>query len=94
VINEAPKQFTYVLTACFLQLFIALCLARVLRLHLSELMVAMMACVTSQGAAVAIAVARGWRGLVVPAVLAGLLGYASGTFVAILFYQFLVRFFN
>jgi hypothetical protein len=27
VINEAPKQFTYVLTACFLQLFIALCLA-------------------------------------------------------------------
>ncbi len=94
VINEAPKQFTYVLTACFLQLFIALCLARVLRLHLAELMVAMMACVTSQGAAVAIAVARGWRVLVVPAILAGLLGYACGTFVAILFYQFLIRFFN
>ena len=92
VINEAPKQFTYVLTACFLQLFIALCLARLLRLHLSELIVAMMACVTSQGAAVAIAVARGWQGLIVPAILAGLLGYACGTFVAILFYQLLVRF--
>ena len=92
VINDAPKQFTYVLTACFLQLFIALCLARVLRLHLSELIVAMMACVTSQGAAVAIAVARGWRALIVPAVLAGLLGYACGTFVAILFYQLLTRF--
>ncbi len=92
VMNEAPKQLTYVLMACFLQLIIALCLARFLRLRLSELMVAMMACVTSQGAAVAIAVARGWRALVVPAVLAGLLGYACGTFVAVLFYQLLTRF--
>lgn len=92
VINEAPLQFSYVMSACFLQLFIALLLARVLGLRLSELTVAMMACVTSQGAAVAVAVARGWHGLVVPAILAGLLGYALGTFVAILFYQTLVTF--
>jgi len=85
VLDKAPLQLAYVLCACVLQAVLALGLARLLGLRFSELLVAMMACVTSQGAAVSVAVARGWRELVTPAVLAGLLGYASASFIAALF---------
>ena len=92
VLDKAPLQLVYVLCACVVQAALALSIARLLGLRFSELLVAMMACVTSQGAAVSVAVARGWRDLVTPAVLAGLLGYASASFIAALFARVLSMF--
>jgi len=54
-----------------------------LRLKLPELIVASAACLTGPPVAAAIAGARGWRELIAPGVLVGVLGYAIGTFIGL-----------
>ena len=54
---------------------------RVLRFDIGTLCVASQAAVGGPGSALAIAVAGGWRSLVLPGILVGLLGYALGTYV-------------
>ena len=54
---------------------------RLLRFDIGTLCVASQAAVGGPGSALAIAVAGGWRSLVLPGILVGLLGYALGTYV-------------
>ena len=64
-----------------------LLLGRVLRLSIPELVIASNAAVLGATTAPALAAAKGWRDLVTPAVLVGVLGYALGTFIGTLIFR-------
>jgi uncharacterized membrane protein len=73
--------FTVILLATHLT---ALSLAgRIFRLTGEELLIASNACILGPAPAAAMAVAQGWRSLVTPGLLCGLLGYAIANFVGI-----------
>ena len=59
----------------------------VLKLSLPELIIASNAAVLGATTAPALAAAKGWRDLVTPGVLVGVLGYALGTFLGTLMFR-------
>jgi uncharacterized membrane protein len=59
-------------------------LGAVFKLSLPELITASNAAILGATTAPALAAAKGWKGLVTPGVLVGVLGYAIGTFIATL----------
>lgn len=63
---------------------------RLLRMDVGTLAVASQAAVGGPSSALAVAVSREWRGLILPGVIVGLLGYALGTYLG-LSVAFLVR---
>lgn len=54
-----------------------------LKLDLAELIVASSACILGPAAAAALAAGQGWKSLVTPGMLVGVLGYAIATFIGI-----------
>ncbi len=56
-------------------------LGRLLRMDVGSLAVASQAAVGGPSSALAVAVSREWRGLVLPGIIVGLLGYAIGTYL-------------
>ncbi len=54
-----------------------------LRLDLAELMIAANACILGPATAAALAAGQGWRDLVTPGMLTGVLGYSVGTFIGV-----------
>lgn len=54
-----------------------------LRFTLAEMMIASSACILGPAAAAALAASKGWRHLVTPGMLVGVLGYAIATFIGI-----------
>ena len=54
---------------------------RLLRMDLGSLAVASQAAVGGPSSALAVAVSREWKGLVLPGIIVGLLGYALGTYL-------------
>lgn len=53
------------------------------RFTLAEMMIASSACILGPAAAAALAASKGWRHLVTPGMLVGVLGYAVATFIGI-----------
>jgi uncharacterized membrane protein len=60
-----------------------LILGKLLKLDLAELMIAANACILGPATAAALAAGQGWRDLVTPGMLTGILGYSVGTFVGV-----------
>ena len=56
-------------------------LGRLLRMDVGSLSVASQAAVGGPSSALAVAVSREWKGLVLPGIIVGLLGYAIGTYL-------------
>ena len=65
----------------------------VCRLSLPELITASNAAILGATTAPALAAAKGWRNLVTPGVLAGVFGYALGTFIGTLVFRYWPRLF-
>ncbi|MCF6193148.1 MAG: DUF819 family protein [Kangiellaceae bacterium] len=59
------------------------------KLDLAELMIAANACILGPATAAALAAGLGWKSLVTPGMLTGILGYSVGTFVGVLITYFL-----
>lgn len=55
------------------------------KFSLAEMMIASSACILGPAAAAALAASKGWRHLVTPGMLVGVLGYAIATFIGITF---------
>lgn len=53
------------------------------RFTLAEMMIASSACILGPAAAAALAASKGWRHLVTPGMLVGVLGYAVATFIGV-----------
>ena len=83
----APMLVVLVLILLSVHAVVLLLLGRVLRLSIPELVIASNAAVLGATTAPALAAAKGWRDLVTPGVLVGVLGYALGTFIGTVIYK-------
>ncbi len=81
MIRIAPLLVVLVVILLSVHLVVLLGLGRLAGLTIPELVTASNASVLGATTAPALAAARGWHDLVTPGVLAGVLGYAMGTFV-------------
>jgi len=82
----AGVAFPYVMLICgAVGVFFVLILivGKVLKLDLAELMIAANACILGPATAAALAAGQGWRSLVTPGMLTGILGYSVGTFIGV-----------
>lgn len=57
--------------------------AKILRMDLAEVVVASLACIGGPVAPAAISASRGWRTLVTPGLMVGILGYAIANFIGV-----------
>jgi len=89
LIDIAPILFLFALVVVGVHLVVIFGLGRLLRLDLAELCIASAVCVGGPASAPAIASAKGWHDLVLPGVLAGSFGYASGSFIGMAVFEFL-----
>ncbi len=83
VIATAPAILGFILTLVFTHLVLLVIVGRLMRLDLAEVMVASNACILGPATAAAMPAGLGWRSLVTPGLLTGILGYAIGTFCGV-----------
>ncbi len=83
VLRVGLPLFVFAAAILAVHLGVILLAGRLVRADLVELVVASNANMGGPATAAAMAAARGWRGLVIPAVLCGTLGYALATFIGV-----------
>ncbi|WP_019961572.1 DUF819 family protein [Woodsholea maritima] len=81
MIIAAPMIMVFILILLTLHGIVGFGLAKVFKLSLPEIITASNAAVLGATTAPALAAAKGWRDLVTPGVLVGVLGYVVGTFL-------------
>lgn len=82
----AGVALPYVLLICGsvgIFFFLIIIVGKILKLDLAELMIAANACILGPATAAALAAGQGWRDLVTPGMLTGILGYSVGTFIGV-----------
>jgi len=83
VIQAGPLLFGFAAIILLVHLVVLLTVGRFAKLSLPELVIASNANTGGPTTAAAMAAARRWHALMVPAILCGTLGYASGNFIGI-----------
>jgi uncharacterized membrane protein len=83
VIRHGSVLFVFAMAILAVHLAVILVAGRLLRLDLAEIVIASNANMGGPTSAAAMAVARRWETLVIPAVLCGTLGYATATFLGV-----------
>jgi len=92
VLEQAPALFAFSALQIAIHFGVLLALGRgLLRLNINELYLASNANVGGPTTAAAMAQAKGWKRLVLPALLVGILGYATATGIALALAPVLVR---
>ncbi|XBQ16248.1 MAG: DUF819 family protein [Oceanicaulis sp.] len=79
LLEAAPLIGLFIFVLVSVHAVVALVLAKFARLSLPEILIASNAAILGATTAPALAAAKGWRDLVTPGVLMGVLGYAVGT---------------
>ena len=82
-VDSALNLFFYSVVILAVHLIVVLTAARFLKIDLAEAIVAAGAALVGPAPTAAIAVARGWKTLVTPGIMCGILGYAIGTFIGV-----------
>ncbi len=79
VLQNMPVMFVFCLVMALVNLAVTLSLGKLLRLNLEELLICVNATLGGAPSAAAMAIAKGWPKLVLPALLVGIWGYVIGT---------------
>ena len=82
-IDTALDLFFFSVLILVVHLLVVLAAAKLLRIDLAEAIVAAGAALVGPAPTAAIAAARGWKTLVTPGIMCGILGYAIGTFIGV-----------
>ena len=85
----AMHFFFYGLFIILVHFIIVLAAAKVLKLDLADVIIGSGAALVGPAVTAAIATSQGWRNLVTPGILCGILGYAVGTFIGVALTAFL-----
>jgi uncharacterized membrane protein len=83
VLKFGPILFVFAALILFTHLIFLLVAGKIFKLDLAEIVIASNANMGGPTTAAAMAVARKWRALVIPAILCGTLGYAVATFIGV-----------
>jgi uncharacterized membrane protein len=83
VLDEALPILLFITVLIGVHLVFLIFFGWILRLDLAEVMVASNACILGPATAAAFAASKGWRQLITPGMLVGLLGYALATFIGV-----------
>ncbi|KAL9225334.1 hypothetical protein vseg_001275 [Gypsophila vaccaria] len=92
VINTAPSIFLFALIQVTVHLAIILGVGKLLQIELKLLLLASNANIGGPTTACGMATAKGWDGLIVPGILAGIFGISIATFLAIGFAVTVLRY--
>jgi uncharacterized membrane protein len=84
VLFNTPVLFGVCLVMAVTNLAVALLLGKLLRMNLEELLLSVNATLGGAPSAAAMAISKGWQGLVLPGFLMGVWGYVIGTFCGVL----------
>ncbi len=84
LVLTAPILFFFCLLIALTCFFITFSLGKIFRLNLEELALSVNAALGGPVSAAAMAIAKGWKELVLPALLVGIWGYVIGTYLGIL----------
>ena len=79
VVLNIPLMFAFCLVMALVNLAVTLGVGRMLKLNLEELLISVNAALGGPPSAAAMAIAKGWPNLVLPALLVGIWGYVIGT---------------
>jgi uncharacterized membrane protein len=83
VLKTSPILFVFAAVILTIHLLMLLIVGRLFKLDIIEIVVASNANLGGPTTAAAMAVARKWDHLVIPAILVGTLGYAVATFISV-----------
>lgn len=91
VLTQAPLFFAFCGIIAVSNLGFTLCIGKVLRFNLEEIVVAVNANLGGAPTAAAVAISAGWPRLILPGLLAGIWGYVVGTPIGIIVLELLKR---
>ncbi|NNG27787.1 MAG: DUF819 family protein, partial [Ignavibacteriaceae bacterium] len=83
VLKVGPVLFVFAAVILTVHLLFLLTAGKIFKLDLAEIVIASNANMGGPTTAAAMAVARKWKALVIPAILCGTLGYAVATFIGV-----------
>lgn len=83
MVDVALPMVAFLVILVIVHIILLVWLGARFRFTLAEMMIASSACILGPAAAAAIAASKGWRHLVTPGMLVGVLGYAIATFIGI-----------
>jgi uncharacterized membrane protein len=83
IVDEALPILLFITVLIGVHLICLVFFGWILRLDLAEVMVASNACILGPATAAAFAASKGWRQLITPGMLVGLLGYSLATFIGV-----------
>ena len=83
VLREGPVLFVFVFVVLTIHLLVILVAGKLFGLRLSEVLIASNANMGGPTTAAAMAIAKRWDHLIIPAILCGTLGYATATFIGV-----------
>lgn len=89
MISQAPMILAFIAILIAIHAVVMLVVGSLARLSLPEMIIASNAAILGATTAPALAAAKGWKDLVTPGVLAGVLGYVIGTAIALGIYWLL-----
>ena len=89
IIREAPLLFLFAAVIILMNMLFSLGFGKLLGYSIEEITVASNANIGGPTTAAAVAIAKGWHSLIVPALLAGTLGYVIGNYYGIFLFTIL-----
>lgn len=91
IVTQVPLLLAFCAIIVITNMVISFVFGKILKFNLEEIIIASNANIGGPTTAAALAIAKGWQALVVPALLVGTLGYVVGNYYGIFLFTFLTK---